>query len=226
MSDRLRTALSVTALVVAVLGWSPIGEAAREAVFPPNSVGTVQLRGNAVTSPKIRNGSVQGIDVQKRTLTAVHVRPGSLLASSFKAGQLPAGPKGDKGEKGEKGDRGPAALTNTFTRSTGGPAQAVAATVTPIVSLPLPKGKYVLLGKVNVSGVEPTFTAFCSTDLGSAPDFAVAAAYSGPAGSFAADTLSMHRVVELNEAGAATIRCWTPRKASWSSATLTAVQIG
>jgi hypothetical protein len=106
MQDRLCPALSVTALVVAVLGWTPLGSAAREAVFPANSVGTAQLRDNAVVSAKIRNGSVTGIDVQKRTLTAAHVKPGSLLASSFKAGQLPAGPKGDKGDKGDKGQKG------------------------------------------------------------------------------------------------------------------------
>jgi hypothetical protein len=106
MSSRLQSALSVTALVVAVLGWTPLGEAARNAVFPANSVGTEQLRANAVTSPKIRNGSVTGIDVQKRTLTNGHIKPASLLAASFKPGQLPAGPKGDKGDKGDKGEKG------------------------------------------------------------------------------------------------------------------------
>jgi len=99
-------ALSATALVVAVLGWTPLGEAAREAVFPPNSVGTTQLRDNAVVSSKIRNGSVAGIDVQKNTLTGAHVKAGTLLASDFRTGQLPAGQKGDKGDKGPKGDKG------------------------------------------------------------------------------------------------------------------------
>jgi hypothetical protein len=106
MSNRLSTTLSITALVVAVLGWTPIGDAAREAVFPPNSVGTEQLRTNAVTSAKIRNGSVTAIDIQKQAITAAHVRPGTLVASSFKSGQLPAGPKGDKGDKGDKGGKG------------------------------------------------------------------------------------------------------------------------
>ena len=111
MSNRLSTALSISALVVAVLGWTPIGDAAREAVFPPNSVGTEQLRANAVTSAKIRNGSVSAIDIQKQAITAAHVKPGTLVASSFKSGQLPAGPKGDKGEKGIKGDPGLAGVS-------------------------------------------------------------------------------------------------------------------
>jgi hypothetical protein len=106
MQARATSALSVCALVVAVLGWTPLGEAARDAVFPPNSVGTLQLRDNAVVSAKIRNGSVTGLDVQKATLTGAHVKPGTLLASNFRAGQLPAGPKGDRGEKGQKGDKG------------------------------------------------------------------------------------------------------------------------
>ena len=106
MQARVHSALSVCALVVAVLGWTPLGEAAREAVFPPNSVGTLELRDNAVVTAKIRNGSITGLDVQKRTLTGAHVKPGTLVASNFRAGQLPAGPKGDKGDKGDKGQKG------------------------------------------------------------------------------------------------------------------------
>ena len=106
MSNRVPTAMSAAALLVAVLGATPIGEAARDAAFPPNSVGTDQLKLNAVTSPKIRNGSVQAIDIQKSTITAAHVKPGSLLASSFRPGQLPTGAKGDKGDKGDKGLKG------------------------------------------------------------------------------------------------------------------------
>src|SRR4029078_5680880 len=105
MQARVHLALSVCALVVAVLGWTPLGEAAREAVFPPNSVGTLELRDNAVVTAKIRNGAITGLDVQKRTLTGAHVKAGTLLASDFRAGQLPAGPKGDKGDKGDKGNK-------------------------------------------------------------------------------------------------------------------------
>ena len=223
MSNRVSTTLSVTALAVAVLGWTPLGEAARDVVFPPNSVGATQLKANAVTSPKIRNGSVQGIDVQKRTLTAAHVKPGSLLASSFKAGQLQSGPKGDKGDTG---DRGAAALTNVFTKSTSGPTQNLTSTLTSIVSLSLPKGKFLILGKVWVSGSEPTFTAICNTGVGANTDSALAAAYSGPAGANTGDTITMHVVHELAAPGTAALRCWTPRAASWGEATLTAVQIG
>src|SRR4029079_8174509 len=106
MQARVPLALSVCALVVAVLGWTPLGEAAREAVFPPHSVGTLELRDNAGVTDKIRKVSLTGLDVQKRTLTGAHVKPGALVASNFRAGQLPAGPKGDKGDKGDKGQQG------------------------------------------------------------------------------------------------------------------------
>ncbi|MEA2445725.1 MAG: hypothetical protein QOJ12_3017, partial [Thermoleophilales bacterium] len=49
-------------------------------------VGSRQLKPNAVTSSKVKNGA--------------------LLAADFKAGQLPAGAKGDKGDKGDRGNNG------------------------------------------------------------------------------------------------------------------------
>lgn len=82
--------------------------------LPANSVGTAQLKKNAVTSVKVRNAS--------------------LLAADFAKGQLPSGAPGPpgqdgaKGDKGDKGDPGPPGLagiqqvtatspTNTTTRS-------------------------------------------------------------------------------------------------------------
>jgi hypothetical protein len=67
------------ALAIALSG------AAYAATLPRNSVGTPQLKKNAVVSSKVRNGSLLGVD--------------------FKAGQLPAGPKGDKGDPGEPAAR-------------------------------------------------------------------------------------------------------------------------
>jgi Collagen triple helix repeat (20 copies) len=59
--------------------------------IPRNSVGTAQLKANAVTSPK--------------------VRAGSLLRSDFRAGQLPRGPAGPAGARGAAGERGLTGLT-------------------------------------------------------------------------------------------------------------------
>ena len=113
MSVQRQLVLFATALVVAALGWTPLGEAAREAVFPANSVGTAQLQDNAVLSAKIRNGSVAAMDVQLGSLTGRHGKDGTRLAGDFTAGLLPAGPTGDKGDKGSKGDKGDKGATGS-----------------------------------------------------------------------------------------------------------------
>lgn len=58
------------------------------ASLPRNSVGTAQLRKDAVTTTKVRNRSLRAID--------------------FAAGQLPAGPAGPRGATGATGPAGPA----------------------------------------------------------------------------------------------------------------------
>jgi hypothetical protein len=59
--------------------------------IPRNSVGTVQLRNNAVISAKVGNGT--------------------LLRSDFAAGHLPIGPTGPAGERGSTGATGPQGQT-------------------------------------------------------------------------------------------------------------------
>ena len=87
MHARLTTALSSAALLVAVLGSTPVGQAAGRMILPSNSVGTAQLKPAAVTGTKIKNGT--------------------LTAAKFAAGQIPAGPQGDKGDSGAAGPVGP-----------------------------------------------------------------------------------------------------------------------
>ena len=86
LKPKITTTIAVTALVVAVLGSTPLGHAAANKVLPWNSVGTKQIRNSAVTAAKVKNGS--------------------LLAADFKPGQLPAGATGQPGPQGPKGDPG------------------------------------------------------------------------------------------------------------------------
>jgi hypothetical protein len=79
------TMLAGAALFVALGGTSV---AAVAVVLPANSVGTAQIKTNAVTSAKIANGT--------------------LLKVDFKAGQLVAGPAGAAGAAGPAGPPGPA----------------------------------------------------------------------------------------------------------------------
>lgn len=71
-------------------------------VVPPNSVGTPQLRANAVTSPKVRNGSLRVVDLAPAARRALRGQRGP-------AG--PAGPQGPKGDKGDPGSAGTAGVT-------------------------------------------------------------------------------------------------------------------
>jgi hypothetical protein len=97
-TPRISTVVALTALVVAVFGSTPLGQAAANVVLPKNSVGTKQLKKNAVT----------GLKVKKNAITGVKVKNGTLMAADFKAGQLPQGPQGPKGDTGPAGPVGPA----------------------------------------------------------------------------------------------------------------------
>ena len=97
MSPRLPLALSLTALVVAVLGSTSAGHALVN-VVAPKSVGTAQLKNGAVSTAKLRAGAV----------TSAKVRNGTLLRVDFKAGQLVPGPRGPAGSQGPPGPQGPA----------------------------------------------------------------------------------------------------------------------
>jgi hypothetical protein len=84
MSHRPSPAMVVAFIaLLAALGSS----AYAQLTIPRNSVGNAQLKRNAVTSSKVRNRS--------------------LLATDFRAGQLPAGPRGPAGPQGSVGPRGP-----------------------------------------------------------------------------------------------------------------------
>jgi hypothetical protein len=87
----------VVAFIALLVAMGGTGYAA--ITLPKNSVGTKQLKKNAVRSSKVKNGS--------------------LLRSDFKAGQLPAGPQGQQGAQGAQGPqgpRGPAGATNVTVR--------------------------------------------------------------------------------------------------------------
>jgi hypothetical protein len=103
MRQRLSIVLAATALVVAVLGTTPLGRAAGSAVSavaPPfaKTAGYAKFAGDSTR-----------LDGRKSTLAGT---PGTIPVVG-KNGKLPAslgtvGQQGPKGDKGEKGDRGAA----------------------------------------------------------------------------------------------------------------------
>lgn len=82
-----RPRIGYSGVVATIALFVALGGGAYAAIeLPANSVGTRELRRDAVTAAKVRDGS--------------------LLARDFRAGQLPAGPKGEAGPAGPKGDPG------------------------------------------------------------------------------------------------------------------------
>ena len=139
MGNRLPMIFSIAALLVAVLGITPLGQAAYDAVVPRNSVGTLQLKRNAVTSSKLAPNTVR----------AGQVVNSSLLVEDFKPGQIPQGPKGDKGDKGDKGPTGPVGISGYEVVVLTG---TVAANSSKTLQPRCPAGKKVLGGAATVQG--------------------------------------------------------------------------
>jgi hypothetical protein len=138
MRERLPIVLSLTALVVAVLGATPVGEAAMNLAVPRNSVGTLQLKNNAVTGAKVRNGT--------------------LLRADFRSGQIPAGPAGPAGPQGPPGM---SALQTVFTTS------AINSTTTRSQTAACPAGKIAVGGGVSVGPATTPAVAVTSSYLAS-----------------------------------------------------------
>jgi hypothetical protein len=105
------------ALAVALSG----SAVAASVALAPNSVGTPQLKNNAVTTAKVKNGT--------------------LVKADFKKNQLPAGPAGQAGPAGPAGPAGaagPAGPSDAYARFFAGPI-AIPGIGTTIVSLTIPQ---------------------------------------------------------------------------------------
>lgn len=96
----------------------------------------VALSGTGYAVSKLPRNSVGSAQIKKNAVTSAKVRDRSLLAKDFKSGELPAGPRGEagaKGDKGDKGDRGPAVSAGAF--AVRNPGFALPTTFTPMFSL-------------------------------------------------------------------------------------------
>ena len=89
MRERLRSSLSYGNVVGTLALFIALGGVSYAAVtLPARSVGTKQLKSEAVTGAKVRNGT--------------------LTKKDFKTSSLPRGKAGDAGQDGQPGDAGPA----------------------------------------------------------------------------------------------------------------------
>ena len=116
------TIIASIALLVALTGTS----VAAVTALPRLSVGTAQLKNNAVTSAKVRNFS--------------------LLRSDFRRGQIPTGPTGARGPQGPPGPAGIAALERRDI------VTPTSSSNTKTISAVCPTGKRVIGGGARVMG--------------------------------------------------------------------------
>lgn len=181
MKQRLPVILSATALVVALLGATPLGQAAGNVVhkIPPfaqrANFAKVAGNANALGGHKPSEYARLGADGKL---------PADLIAGAAGApGTAGAkGAKGDPGPKGDIGPRGPAGLVSAFasTPATSAIYTALSNGSTTVASLTLPAGRYLIIGRVlisdtsHLSGGTPTaqtFSAVCTLKAESDSDY-------------------------------------------------------
>jgi hypothetical protein len=119
------TVIASIALLVALAGTS----VAAVSALPRASVGTAQLKDNAVTSRKVKNFS--------------------LVRSDFKRGQIPRGPVGARGPQGPAGPAGTAGIAALERRDILTPTSSANVKT---VSAVCPTGKRVIGGGARVTG--------------------------------------------------------------------------
>jgi hypothetical protein len=228
MRDRLPMILSATALVVAVLGATPLGEAAYNAVAP-RSVGTAQLKNNSITAQKLRKGSVTNAKLRGDAVTSGKVKNRSLRAIDFKLGQLPAGPRGPQGAKGDKGDAGAPGAASAKTVAVPNVGDLTSATAGQLIaSLPLSAGSYIITAQAKIAGRQTTAGdayATCTLAAGTDEDTVRWHAYQNATS--AAGVLVLSVLHTFTATGIAQLKCGdsTSQPSALSGARITAVQV-
>jgi hypothetical protein len=144
MLRQVRSGLTYANVMATIAVFLALGGGAYAALsLPKNSVGSKQIKRNAVNSSKVKNRS--------------------LLAADFKAGQLPAGPQGlqglqgvqgIQGIQGQQGDRGLTGPTAVFQLDSAGaydpPATGETALTQTTVNLPV-SGRLMITATMQVT---------------------------------------------------------------------------
>jgi hypothetical protein len=114
---RLSPAMVVAcvALLVALGGTS----VAAVTAIPRNSVGTPQLKKNAVVSAKVKNGSLRAADFAAGQLPAGPAGPPGPAGPAGPGGSQ--GPEGPQGPAGPQGPQGPSGVIQAYSATGGGP---------------------------------------------------------------------------------------------------------
>ena len=112
MLKKIKARLSASNVIAAIALFAALGGSSYAAMkLPSGSVGSTQLQANAVTSSKVKNGTLKAADFAPGEL-----RGGSNGSNGADGAQGPQGPQGERGPtgpQGPKGDRGEAGAPAT-----------------------------------------------------------------------------------------------------------------
>jgi hypothetical protein len=196
----------------------------------------VALGGTSYAAVRLPSNSVGSLQITKNAISSSKVRDKSLLARDFKPGQLPAGKPGDTGPAGPQGARGPQGAQgpqgakgpagapglkgDTGSPGPAGPVNVLykrqVGTVTSsdsvaIASIALPAGKWLLSGSVVADDASTTADALANCFIATVGPGPIAS----PAevwlvahnGGVKPQTLSVQAISDSASAGTATLYC-------------------
>jgi hypothetical protein len=164
MVARIRARLSYGNVVATLALFIALGGTSYAALkLPRNSVGSAQIRNDAVTSAKVQNGSLLLDDFSAAQQAGLHGAPGSQGAPG------PQGPKGDAGPKGDQGPTGAPGATNVVVHTKDLGQLAAKATTTAKVTCSA--GEHAIAG--GASSTDDLLTIRQSFPLGVDPNPAV-----------------------------------------------------
>lgn len=148
---RLRDQLTYANVMVTLLAFVVLcgGVAVAAGELGRNTVGTPQLKRDAVTSAKVKDGSLQPQDLAKS------FRPATPPGPAGPAG--PTGPQGPEGRRGFEGPPGPRGPSNGYQVQLQEAVSELSASLSPVVSLEVPPGSYFAIATVEAD-TENEFT--------------------------------------------------------------------
>jgi hypothetical protein len=192
MLRRFRSQLTYANVMATAAMFIALGGGSYAALkLPANSVGAKQLRRDAVTSSKVKNGS--------------------LLRSDFKVGQVPAGPQGPAGPTGSPGPTGapgPVGPSNAYAAVRDSGPSGLSTTGTTVATLAnLPAGSYAVIAKTELHSDANT-DVLCTLTAGNDSDQSESfVGPSGGAGSVFVDVLALAVTHTFSGTGEATVSC-------------------
>lgn len=227
MKQRLPVVLSATALVVAVLGVTPVGQATSTALQTHFARNANFLRGNA---PSVKAGKKKIPMANKagkldKSWGAVGPRglrglPGANGANGANGAQGPAGPAGPAGPQGPIGPSDAfSTVTNTFVD--------VTAVQTTLRTLNLPAGRYAIFAKGMINNNDAEIESFsCQITAGASSDSTQTLTIDSQAGDDR-EMVNLNVLHDFAAAGPATFSCSsTAASANVGNPRLTAIKVG